>query len=168
MAHWAGHWSVDLRLRTHIKSLNKYISVCLAPTRAGGASGSPFTFVLQQECKKGQENLLNIDDGSVCSLGNIYRKFVSVQPRQSCQVHLNQGCRKKCKSSSLSLPRSDVVSEMKTIILKYCLLMINSLIPVVCISVQEKEGQGLDLSQGLVVTLLVPSGTKQTGPGESQ
>lgn len=61
-----------MRLRTHVKSLNEYISVCLALTRTGGASGSPFTLALLQECKKGQADLLNIDDGSVCSLGNIY------------------------------------------------------------------------------------------------
>ncbi|XP_075875363.1 ADP-ribosylation factor-like protein 2-binding protein [Nelusetta ayraudi] len=33
---------------------------------------------------------------------------------------------------------------------------------------REKEGRGLDLSQGLVVTLLVPSAREQTGSNESQ
>lgn len=47
-----------------------------------------------------------------------------------------------------------------------CMLMIH--FPTTCVSVQEKEGRGLDLSQGLVVTLLVPSDRQQTGPSESQ
>lgn len=33
--------------------------------------------------------------------------------------------------------------------------------------VQEKEGRGLDLSQGLLITPLIPAGSKQLGPDGS-